>query len=108
MVNAELQFEINETCPERIFVNNGNFRMLIPGSETLLLALKKPLIRISGNLNMTSWQGIFWYEDKAIMSHLIHSCVIRGDFSVEPLFNFGGILLEIMDVSSIESLEWYD
>jgi len=108
LVNAELQFEINETCPEHIFVNNGNFTMLIPGSETLLLALKKPLIRISGNLNLTSWQGIFWYEDKAIMSHLIHSCVIRGDFSVEPLFNFGGILLEIMDVSSIESLEWYD
>jgi len=106
LVNAELQFERNETDLEHISVSDGRFTIVVSSLEDILLALRQPLVRIDGSVNLNSWQGIFWYKDKAVMSPRIHSCVIRGTFYIQIPYSFGGILFKVKEVSSIRSLEW--
>ncbi|MBS7281162.1 MAG: hypothetical protein KIH09_15205 [Candidatus Freyarchaeota archaeon] len=108
LIDAELSFRRSQSG-EEITLSEGKVRITIssPQEDDFKIALRQPLIEVDGNLTLTSWQGIFWYKDKAVVSFRIHSSVIEGDFSIQPLFAFGGILIKVANASYIQSLRWY-
>lgn len=109
LIDAELQFKTNDTDSKSLLVTEGNCTIVIPNSESnvLKIALKQPVIRVNGSLNLAAWQGIFWYGDKAIIGFSISpkQCIINGNLSVQPMYSFGGVQIKVEDVQYIKNVE---
>jgi hypothetical protein len=109
LINAELQLKTNDADPKYLSFTTGNCTIVIPNSESsvLKIALKQPVIKINGSLNLTAWQGIFWYGDKAIINFVINpnQDTIRGNLSLQLLCSFGGVQIKVEDVQDIQNVE---
>jgi len=108
LIDAELLFKTNLSNAAISFAE-GNITIIISSlySDLLRMSLKQPVIEIDGSLKLASWQGIFWYGDKAIIMFSTHSSIVKGDLSVQLIYQFGGVLIKIVDVQSVDDHEVY-
>jgi hypothetical protein len=109
LINAELQLNTSDSNSKNLLFTSGNLTITIPNaaSSSLNIALNQPTIKLNGTLNLSAWQGIFWYGDKAIIGWEIspEQCVISGNLSLQPMYSFGGVQIKVEDVQYIKNVE---
>jgi hypothetical protein len=108
LINAELKFKIGDNSSQQMRMTDGSIKMTVEnsGSSTFKVAVRQPIINVNGVINLSSWHGIFWYKESAVVSFCLHSADIDGELTLQLTYTFGGYIFKILSVERINSVKW--
>jgi hypothetical protein len=90
-------------------MTDGSIKMTVEnsGSSTFKVAVRQPIIKVKGMINLPSWHVIFWYKESAVVSFCLHSADIDGELALQLTYTFGGYIFKILSVERINSVKWH-
>jgi len=108
LINAELKFKIGDNSSQQMRITDGSIKMTVEnsGSSAFKVAVRQPIIKVEGVINLPSWHGIFWYKESAVASFCLHSADIDGECTLQLTYTFGSYIFKILSVERINSVKW--